>query len=175
MYRQWGMPSPLGHGLAALAAGWAVAGIATEPRSRIRQVAILVAIGLTPDLDLLIGRHSMESHSIGAAVLVASLAAWQRWPVASSRLVIWVAVALAWCSHPILDALGSDTSAPLGVMGLWPFSSAHLHTGWDVFGPISRRYWLDNFWTINLWSIARELVVLAPILIATRWITKRRL
>ena len=167
------MPSPLGHGLAALAAGWAVAGVRTERRDRVRQVAILVAIGIAPDLDLVVNRHSMESHSIGAAVLVASLAAWQRWPVASSRLAIGVAVALAWLSHPILDVLSSDTSAPLGVMALWPFSGAHVYTGWDVFGPISRRYWLDNFWAINLTSIAREVAILAPIA-AAAWFFRRK-
>jgi len=129
----------------------------------LRQVAILVAIGMAPDLDLLIGRHSMETHSIGAAALVATLAAWQRWPVASSRVVIWVAVALAWMSHPLLDALGSDTSAPYGVMAFWPFSTEHVRTGWDVFGPISRRYWRDDFWSINASSVLREVLVLAPI------------
>lgn len=167
------MPSPIGHGLAALAVGWAAAGVYPGTRDRVRQVAILVAIGIAPDLDLLIDRHSMESHSIGAAVLVASLAAWQRWPVASSRLTIWIAVALAWLSHPILDALGSDTSAPLGVMAFWPFSGAHVYSGWDVFGPISRRYWLDNFWAINVTSIAKEVVILAPIA-AAAWFFRRR-
>lgn len=166
------MPSPLGHGLAALAAGWVAASVHAGTHARARQVAILVAVGIAPDLDLLFNRHSMESHSIGAAVLVAGLAAWQRWPVASSRLAIGLAVALAWFSHPILDALGSDTSAPFGVMAFWPFSGAHVHTGWDVFGPISRRYWLDNFWTINLTSIARETVILAPIA-AAAWFFRR--
>ncbi len=167
------MPSPLGHGLAALAVGWAAAGVRLEPRARVRQVAILVAIGLAPDLDLLVGRHSMESHSIGAAVLVAGLAAWQRWPVASSRLAIGIAVALAWLSHPILDSLGSDTSAPFGGMAFWPFSGTHVRTGWDVFGPISRRYWLDGFWAINLTSIAREVVILAPIVVMA-WFFRRK-
>lgn len=128
-----------------------------------RQIAILVAIGIAPDLDLLIGRHSMETHSIGAAAIVATLAAWQRWPVASSRVAIWVAVALAWMSHPLLDALGSDTSAPYGVMAFWPFSTEHVRTGWDLFGPISRRYWRDDFWSINASSVLREVLVLAPI------------
>jgi len=157
------MPSPLGHGLAALAAGWTLAGKPAARPALLRQVAILVAIGVAPDLDLLIGRHSMETHSIGAAVIVASIAAWQRWPVASSRVVIWMAVAFAWMSHPLLDALGSDTSAPYGVMAFWPFSTEHVRTGWDVFGPISRRYWRDDFWSINASSVLREMLVLAPI------------
>ena len=157
------MPSPLGHGLAALAAGWAVAG-KPEPRpALIRQVALLVAIGIAPDLDLLIGRHSMETHSIGAAVIVATIAAWQRWPVATSRTMTWITVALAWLSHPLLDALGSDTSAPIGVMAFWPLSTAHFQTHWQVFEAISRRYWLAGFVRHNLWALATETLMLAPV------------
>jgi membrane-bound metal-dependent hydrolase YbcI (DUF457 family) len=152
-----------------VAAGWSVVGIAATTAGWWRQVAILVAIGIAPDLDLLWGRHSQETHSLGAAVLVASLAAWQRWPVASSRLVIWCAVAAAWLSHPVLDMLGSDTSIPIGVMALWPFSSGHYTTGIEWFGPISRRYWLDSFWTINLTSIAKEVVILAPVAAGVWW------
>jgi membrane-bound metal-dependent hydrolase YbcI (DUF457 family) len=160
--------------MAALVAGWSVSGVPAGRPALLRQTAILVAIGIAPDLDLLIGRHSMETHSIGVAAVVASVAAWQRWPVASSRLTIWIVVALAWMSHPLLDALGSDTSVPIGVMAFWPLSDAHVQTQWEVFGPISRRYWRDDFWSINLSSVARELLVLGPVLAAS-WITGRRL
>ena len=160
--------------MAALAVGWGVSGAPADRRSLLRQTAILVAIGIAPDLDLLIGRHSMETHSVGAAVIVATFAAWQRWPVASSRLMIWLAVALAWMSHPLLDALGSDTSVPIGIMAFWPLSDAHVQTGWEVFGPISRRYWRDDFLAINLRSVSTEILILTPILLATRWITGRR-
>jgi membrane-bound metal-dependent hydrolase YbcI (DUF457 family) len=158
-----GVPSPLGHGLAAVAAGWIVAGKPETRPALLRQVAILVAVGVAPDVDLLIGRHSMETHSIGAAVIVATVAAWQRWPVAASRTTTWMAVALAWMSHPILDALGSDTSAPIGVMAFWPFSRAHVQSSFEVFGAISRRYWRDDFWSLNASAVGRELLILAPI------------
>jgi membrane-bound metal-dependent hydrolase YbcI (DUF457 family) len=167
------VPSPLGHGLAAIAAGWSVAGRPDTSPALIKQVAILVAIGVAPDLDLLIGRHSMETHSIGAAVIVATIAAWQRWPVAASRTTIWIAVALAWLSHPILDAVGSDTSAPIGVMAFWPFSRAHVQATWEVFGPISRRYWRDDFWSINLSSMTREVLVLGPVLAMVALVSMR--
>ena len=139
----------------------------------VRQVAILAAVGVAPDLDLLIGRHSMETHSIGAAVIVASIAAWQRWPVAPSRTLIWIAVALAWLSHPLLDALGSDTSPPIGVMALWPFSTAHFQTSWGVFEAISRRYWRDDFWRLNISAMVREVLVLAPIVTAVGLVKMR--
>lgn len=155
--------------MAALAAGWGIAGLASVGRERWTQVAILLAIGIAPDLDLLWDRHSRETHSIGAAVIVATVAAWQRWPVASTRLRIWLAVCAAWLAHPLLDALALDTSVPLGVMAFWPFSQEHYQTGLSVFGPISRRYWLDTFWPTNLTSIAREIAILAPIAAAIWW------
>jgi membrane-bound metal-dependent hydrolase YbcI (DUF457 family) len=155
--------------MAALAAGWGVAGLMAAGHTRWRQVVILVAIGLAPDLDLLWGRHSRETHSIGAAVIVATLAAWQRWPVAATRLRIWLVVCAAWLTHPLLDALALDGSVPLGIMALWPLSEDHYQTGLSVFGPISRRYWLDTFWPTNLTSIAREVVILAPIVLVAWW------
>jgi hypothetical protein len=166
------MPSPIGHGLAALAAGWSIAGVLAVGRARWKQIAILVAIGVAPDLDLLWGRHSRETHSVGAAVIVATVAAWQRWPVASTRLRIWCTVCAAWLMHPLLDALALDTSVPLGIMAFWPFSQEHYQTGLSVFGPISRRYWLDTFWPTNLASIARELAILLPV-VALVWWTRR--
>lgn len=163
------MPSSIGHGLAALSAGVAVAGVAGVTRERWIQIALLVAIGAAPDLDLLWGRHSRETHSVGAAIIVASLAAWQRWPVASTRGRIWFAVCAAWLTHPLLDSLALDTSVPLGIMAFWPFSQEHYQTGLSVFGPISRRYWLDTFWSTNLTSIAREILILAPVLALAWW------
>lgn len=163
------MPSSIGHGLAALSAGLAVAGVAGVTRERWVQIALLIAIGAAPDLDLLWGRHSRETHSVGAAIIVASLAAWQRWPVASTRWRIWFAVCAAWLTHPLLDALARDTSVPLGIMAFWPWSQEHYQTGLSVFGPISRRYWLDTFWPTNLTSIAREVVILAPIVAVVWW------
>jgi len=138
-------------------------------QARWRQIAILVAIGLAPDLDLLWGRHSRETHSVGAALIVATVAAWQRWPVASTRTRIWLAVCAAWLTHPLLDAMSSDTSIPVGIMAFWPLSTEFYSTGWDTFGPISRRYWLDNFWAINLTSIGRELVLLGPVSASVWW------
>ena len=52
------MPSPLGHGLAALAAGWAIAGPETARAGRLRQATIFVAVGLAPDVQ---GMHGPEA------------------------------------------------------------------------------------------------------------------
>jgi len=138
-----------------------------------RQAATFAAVGVAPDLDLLIGRHSMETHSIGAAVAVALVAAWWRWPVARDRWHIWLAVCLAWMSHPVADALAPDTSPPIGVMLLWPFSADFYNSGIHVFAPISRRWWLPGFTLNNVLAVVRELLILGPVLALLAW--RRRL
>jgi hypothetical protein len=167
-----GVPSPVGHGLAALAVGWAVAGRAPGREAAWAQAATLVAVGVAPDLDLLWGRHSAETHSVGAAVIVASIAAWRRWPALSERqrvegvatsARIWLAIFLAWCSHPLLDALGRDGTPPLGVMAFWPFSSDYVLFPTRIFDAISRRYWEDDFLRHNVVAIAKEILLLAPV------------
>ncbi len=165
------MPSPIGHSLGALATGWLAAGPARPRRALVTQAALLTLIGLAPDLDLLIGRHSMETHSIGAAVLAGALAAWLRLPIATSRRGIFLSASLAWLSHPILDMLALDTTAPLGVMFLWPFTSEHVQTGWSVFAAISRRYWVEGFVAYTVLAVLRELAILAPIL-AVAWFSR---
>jgi hypothetical protein len=163
------MPSPVGHCLGAVATGWLIGRPAASRPAFWKQTAILAAIGLAPDLDLLIGRHSMETHSIGAAAVVGALAAWGRWPLAASRWGIFFAASLAWLSHPILDMLALDTTAPLGVMFLWPFTTEHMQTGWSVFAAISRRYWVEGFVTYTVLAVLRELFLLAPL----AWLASR--
>jgi membrane-bound metal-dependent hydrolase YbcI (DUF457 family) len=116
-----------------------------------------------PDLDLLIGRHSAESHSIGIAALVASVAALARVPVAGGRARIWLAIFLAWMTHPLLDAFTADSSVPVGIMVWWPFSSAHHHSGIVIFDSIYRRWWLPGFFEHNLIAAIKEFVLVGPI------------
>lgn len=163
------MPSPIGHALASVAAGWVASPPPAAARAFRAQVLLLVAVGLAPDLDLLIGRHSAETHSLGAAVLVATLAAWWRWPAGVSRPRIWAAVFLAWIVHPLLDAMAPDTTAPHGVMLLWPFSREYVQFELTPFMAISRRYWLPGFVSYTVTAVAREVVLLGPIVALTWW------
>jgi inner membrane protein len=165
------VPSPVGHALGALAAGWAASGPA-DRRALVNRSLIIVALGLAPDLDLLIGRHSMETHSVGAAVLAGAVAAAFRWPIGATRFRIFVTAAIVWSTHPVLDALGADTSPPFGVMMFWPFSREHVMFE-TVFHPISRRWWLPGFVTGNLEAIARELVILGPATLVAWLLTQR--
>lgn len=182
------VPSPIGHALAGIAAGWLVApgrgsalgvqrsgyrdvGLGTRDVGRL---ALFAAAGIAPDLDLLVGAHSGPTHGVGAAVIVCAAA----WILARSRTgarqpAFALAVAAAYATHILLDWLGSDTSAPIGIMALWPFSHAYYESPAHIFMAISRRYWLPEFWAHNLRAVGRELVILVPIGALVMWIRRR--
>jgi inner membrane protein len=166
------MPSPLGHAIAGVAVGWFIA--PPEPPDERRATAAAVALygaaGVVPDLDLAFGMHSGPTHGLGAAVIVGALIMLTiRRLLPRRRAQAWLpvglAVAGAYASHTLLDWLGTDTSAPVGIMALWPFSRTYYESSLHVFMAISRRYWLPGFWTHNLSALARELLVLAPLLV----------
>ena len=169
------MPTPLGHAMAGVVAGWIVARPPEARRRLIIQVTILGALAAAPDLDLIVGRHSGETHSIGAAAIVASIAAWRRWPIAEGgRWRIWLAAWLAWSSHPLLDALSPDNSPPIGVMALWPFSREYMQTGLGVFAPIWRYPITAREIRHDLLAVVREGAILLPMLAAMWWWGRRR-
>jgi membrane-bound metal-dependent hydrolase YbcI (DUF457 family) len=167
------VPTPIGHSLAGLAAGWAVAGLAPRGRSRLIQAAAFAALGAAADLDFLINRHRAETHSIGAAVLVASIAVWRRWPLADSRVRLWWAVWAAWCTHPILDTLALDGGPTIGVMLFWPLSRVYVQTGLSVFMTV---WWmLDTPGIVlhTLLAVLQEVAILGPITVAV-WAIRGR-
>ena len=124
---------------------------------------------MAPDLDLLIGRHSQETHSIGAALIIATIAAWRRWAIAHTPVRIWLVAFVAWLSHPLFDASSFDLGPPIGVMLFWPFSTEHWHTGLNIFGAIERHWYHENFWRQNITSFVREMVILLPLLALIWW------
>jgi inner membrane protein len=154
------VPSPIGHLL-----GGAIVGYAIAPST----VVLCAIAGAAPDIDFLWGRHNQETHSLFAA-LAAGLAvfAWKR----NARLAI--AVTLSWVSHVLFDWLGSDTTPPLGVKALWPFSSEYYFSNAFFFEAISRRYWLDNFITHNVWAVTKEILILGPPLALVWWLRRSR-
>jgi membrane-bound metal-dependent hydrolase YbcI (DUF457 family) len=159
------VPSPVGHALGAVAAGWLVAG----GRPSWRSTATFAAVGLAPDLDLLVGSHSTYTHSVGAVAIVTAIV----WAI--SRDLRWaLAIGAAWASHVLLDWLGSDTSYPIGIMALWPFSPAHYQSSLYLFDAISRRYWLpEQFFWGNLRAAVKEVAILLPIATAVWWTRAR--
>ena len=155
------MPSPIGHALGGAAAGLAVAGMPLDglPRSLWRRVALFAALGMLPDVDLLAGVHRGPTHGLGAA-FIAGLAA-----LAITRnLRLSVAASAAYASHTLLDWLGSDSSAPIGLMALWPLSREHYASDLHVFYSVSRRYWMPGFVMHNVRALAWELLILVPAL-----------
>jgi membrane-bound metal-dependent hydrolase YbcI (DUF457 family) len=137
------------------------------------QAIILALVAAAPDLDLLIGQHRAQSHSIGVAAMVACLAAWRRWPVAATRARIWLVIFACWCTHPFLDALAYDNSPPQGVMAFWPFTSEYFQTGWSVFEPVWRNFWLRRTFRHDILAALREVLILLPVIVVTWWFRVR--
>jgi inner membrane protein len=154
--------------------GGAIAGglIARRPISRATFVALAVA-GAVADLDLLAGVHSGPTHGFGFAAIAGAIGwiVWSTPPLArASGARLGVAVAAAYASHTLLDWLSTDTSAPFGIMALWPFSSEYYISSLQIFLPVSRRYWLAEAWLLNLRAVIRELLLLGPLLWMVWWI-----
>jgi membrane-bound metal-dependent hydrolase YbcI (DUF457 family) len=153
------VPSPVGHALGGLIVGEVLAPTAL----------ILCAVaGVAPDVDFLWGGHNRQTHSLGAAVIAGVVVlAWKRNP----RLAL--AVMLSWASHVLFDWLGSDDTPPLGVMALWPLNSNFYFADAYVFEAISRRYWLDNFFSHNAWAVMKEILILGPVASVAWWLRRR--
>jgi inner membrane protein len=168
------MPSPIAHGIAGVLAGRLVD---PSPGHKTNWIAVYAAAGMAADLDLLVGAHSGPSHGVGAAVIV-GFAIWLilRRAQLRERGRLALAVTMAYASHTLLDWLGTDSSPPIGIMALWPFSHQYYESSWHVFMAISRRYWLPEFWRFNLLALGRELLILVPIaaiIFATRGASPR--
>jgi inner membrane protein len=168
------MPSPIGHAIAGVAAGWLVSG-APRSKQRWREACLFGALGASPDLDLLVGAHSGPTHGIGAAALVGVIALViprlsgpdDRSVIVRGSAVFALACAAAYGSHILLDWLARDSTPPIGIMALWPLTRAHYESDLHLFMAISRRYhqgWI--FIRQNALALLRELLILIPGLIA---------
>jgi hypothetical protein len=164
------MPSPVGHALggaivAALVAPGGPGGPASSRLTLVRSwlghplVRVGAVAGCLPDVDFLWGRHNMETHSVGAALLAAAVIG-----LALRSRAAALTTGLAWLTHVLFDWLGSDDTPPLGVMAFWPVDDRFVFAHAYVFEAISRRYWLPNFVAHNAWAMASEVLLLAPIL-----------
>jgi membrane-bound metal-dependent hydrolase YbcI (DUF457 family) len=163
--------------LAGMAAGWLVRGLgpihASVSAARIQALktaAPFALLAAAPDLDLLANAHSTYTHSIGAALItgIAALVLTRgRWPAA-------LAAAIAVGTHALLDWLGSDTTPPIGIMALWPWSTSFYQSTLHVFGAVSRRYWQPEFYVANTWTVVREMAILVPVAAAAYWLAAWR-
>ncbi len=173
------MPSPLGHACAGVAAGWVVAGCPAAglglrgsagwaDARLLKPALIFAAVGMLADIDLLVGAHSGPTHGVGAALIAAGVA------LGLTRSWRWtLAVGAAYASHIVLDWLGTDTKAPIGIMALWPFTRGYYESSLHVFMGISRQIHHPDFWSYNLRALAREMLVLLPLLAAVVLLRRR--
>jgi membrane-bound metal-dependent hydrolase YbcI (DUF457 family) len=169
------VPTPIGHGLAAVAAGWAIARPAGERRVLLVQAAAFAALGTMPDLDLLFAQHRGVSHSVGVAAIAATIVLLLRVPLAETRARLWLAAFAAWATHPLLDSLALDTAAPIGIMAFWPFSAEYVQSGLEVFKPVSRSVGAPSFLPTLRIALTRELLILVPLTAAVwLWRTQSR-
>jgi hypothetical protein len=173
------MPSPVGHALGGLIVALALAPSGPHrphegrvlralrvPRAWWPVLGWCVIAACLPDVDFAWGRHNMETHSVGFALLLGGGAlAWHRsWRIAT-------ACTLAVATHVLFDWLGSDDSPPLGVMALWPFSREFFFADVWLFAAISRRYWQPWFVEQNTLAVLRELAILLPLVLAA-WLAR---
>ena len=157
------MPSPVGHALGGLAAGWLLQPTITSRPLQRGVTLACAALGMAADLDLLIGLHRGPTHSIGATIVV-FVAAWAALAGRPNRARLAVAAAAAYGSHALLDWLGSDTSPPLGLQALWPWSTVYYQSPWQLFSAVSRRFHQPElFWVPNALALGRELGILLPV------------
>jgi hypothetical protein len=179
----------MGHAVAGLVAGWLIAGAparsaSNNPAARVapadqpwiatwRGAIVFAGLAVAPDLDLLFHAHSMYTHSIGAALAV-MLAVAALTPAHARRWTAAFACGAAYASHTLLDWMGNDTTPPIGIMALWPFSPEYYESNLHFFMAITRRYWLPGFWTHNLIAMFRELGTLVPLAILVYFLRRRR-
>ena len=160
------MPSPVGHGLGGIAAGWPLL-----PERTRRAAALLATVAIVPDLDLIVGTHRVASHSLGAALIAGAA----MFAVAKRDRLRWSsAVTLAWASHVLLDWLSNDTRPPIGIMAFWPFTHRYFKAGLEIFPAVSRKYWESRFWRYNAHALAVEVPVMGAIALAVVWWCRRR-
>ena len=162
------MHTPIGHALGGIAAGVFIVGRPTAPvplgHRRIQLLLFFALLGMLPDIDLLVSdSHRHATHSLVAACAVGLLAV----VAVPGRPLVWLASAAAYGTHLLLDWLGTDTVAPVGIMALWPFDTTHFQSPYHWFYPICREYWLLDCWIGLTWSVLLELLIVGPFALAS--------
>jgi membrane-bound metal-dependent hydrolase YbcI (DUF457 family) len=156
----------MGHALGGLAAAFIADSAVRRHQLSPALLIVAAAAAVAPDLDLLIGTHRAHTHSLGA-VFVVGLTSWLALlGRASSPMRAAMVLTAAYASHLVLDWTGKDSSNPPGLTILWPFSETYYVSGWNLFGEVSRRYWLPQEFVFgNALALAWEMLVLVPVLL----------
>jgi membrane-bound metal-dependent hydrolase YbcI (DUF457 family) len=162
------MPTPVGHALGAVAIYFA----ATDRplREDLGMATACVGASLFPDLDFVItpfvGRsyHHYFTHSLGFAVLFAMVVYLIARGLKRTRPLRDTGLLTAcYLSHILLDLVGKDTWPPFGVQLFWPFSDAFTISPLIVFDEVRRGTLGRLFGRHNWLTLAREVLILAPV------------
>lgn len=174
------MPSPVAHSLIGLSLGVAwLAPARVTARALTRRVwelrwplALCVVAANAPDLDFLPGLlkgdlnayHQSYTHTLPFVLAVAFLLRPMSrvWP--ARRAVQWLFI--IGVSHLLADLLTVDTRPPIGIMGLWPFSSEHFTAPFSIFMPLQKHDWTDIMRPYNWRVVSVELAWCLPLLLA---------
>lgn len=185
------MPSPIAHSvIPGLAYLWLRRGVNPwPPWKKTLLLAGGVALAVLPDVDFLPGfllgdpvrYHRGATHSLLVCMLAglalypffrAGLPEIRRGPMAA--FCVWCV-----CSHPLLDCLAADVSAPYGLALFWPLSEERFLSPVSIFPPVHRvpgPAWtfvtsLGNMANLRGWLV--EVLFSATILLAGIAIHKR--
>jgi membrane-bound metal-dependent hydrolase YbcI (DUF457 family) len=184
------MPSPIGHALAGVAVAWAADLIPGDRHGRYFTVSdtlghrswyqragggltlICAGLGAAPDLDLAFTAHRTATHSVGAVVVVAVVAA--AIAAVTGRPIVRVTLmcAAAYGSHLLLDWLGADFYPPRGIQLMWPFNHEWYISGLDLFPQTARlRIFTRGPMLANVRAVSQELAILGPV-VAALWLVR---
>jgi membrane-bound metal-dependent hydrolase YbcI (DUF457 family) len=174
------MPSPIGHLMAGVAVAIAADAGAPSLWSRVEfktGVVVLAVVAALPDLDLLYPPiHRAFTHSAGSVILITIIGtAVTGWVTGRRSIGFGVLCGVAWASHLALDWLGVDPNPPSGIKALWPFSDGWFISSRQIFPGTERREVLTMAAVAtNLYAVAVEVAILAPLLIGLWWIRSQR-
>lgn len=172
------MSTPLGHGLAGLAVGFFCAGRRPLLTPN-RDLGLFLGVAMLPDLDfipgILVGQpalyHHGLSHSLGASVLV-GLAAWA-WGRRTGQGLRWgLTLGAIYFAQVLIDALGMDTTPPIGVPLWWPLSSEYL-TLPTIFPAVKRGSVDAALIVASIRTATVETALLGPFLAAGYFLRRR--
>ncbi|MDA1094037.1 MAG: metal-dependent hydrolase [Acidobacteria bacterium] len=167
------MPTPIGHALGGLAAGAAVAGRGNHRWFGSHPWLILsvwALCGVLPDVDFLVGGHRELTHTLGAVAGVGCVTA----ILARHRPLLWLAATAAYSTHLLLDWLGADDAAPLGIMALWPFADAYYLSPYSLFPAVCRHVSSVGCRVDLVEAVAWEVLILGPTAALAVWLRHRQ-
>jgi len=169
------MPSPIGHALGGVAAAWTADLVPGNRAWRVHDTRLTLAcaaLAVAPDLDLLVGTHRGATHSMGAVAIVTLSAAAVAIAVRRPAWRVASMCGAAYATHLLLDWLGADPSPPYGIQMFWPLSDRWYISGVGLFLSTERRMLATSrSIMVNAHAVAREVIVLAPIVTAL-WLVR---